>query len=427
MSRKSPGPGDPVERIALVAATFAVLIFGFGGDYERPDPAHFIALAAGAAGLAGVLAQRRWAGGLILFSVWAVGAFGRATTGDNRASDVMLTTNEALTVLASGNNPYTHAYAMTNPPGGLLGYPPGELAFYGFAHLLGANVFRVDVLAGIIVLGLIACLAPLVGDGLAALAIAALADDRDIIFHAADGSNDTAASMLALSAVVTLAWSLATRGRTSRALWWTSAVAFGWVIAFKEYALPIVVFVALFLWRADAQRARAWIAVAAGSVALFVLPFLAWNPVAFVSNVGGALVVHDTVWGRNVWHDVLSYVPGATGAIAPLIPAITLLAFAGAAVALWRRPAPSLGVALLYGCALLATVFVLARWTTSVYYVFLAPLVAAGIALTLGAGDRGGGTHACTVSARPSSAVNAAESAAPKRRLKRCCTSRQRG
>jgi hypothetical protein len=375
---------DPVDRIALIAATLPLLMFGFGGNYEEPDPVRLVTLMAGAIGLAGAISRRHWAGLVVLVAVTALGAYLRVTTGDNQSSDVMFTTNEALNVLASGGNPYTHIYAMTIPPGGPLGYPPGELAFYGLAHLLHANVFRVDLFCGIVGLGLIACLAPLVGDGLTALAISALAVSDDLIFHTTDGSNDTAASFLVLVGIVALAWSATLRGRAAQTLWWTSAIAFGWVIAFKEYALPIAVFVALFLWRADAARARRWIVVATATVVAFVLPFLAWNPAAFVTNVGGALLVHHVVWGRNLWHDIFSFEP-ATFALVPYIPVITLVAFAGAAVALWRRRAPSLGFAFLQGCALVATIFVAARWTTSVYYVFLAPLVAAGIILTLGA------------------------------------------
>jgi hypothetical protein len=384
MNAGTSGPQEPVDRIALIAAALPILILGFGGDYEHPDPIRFALFIAAAAGIAGALLRTRWAGLTILITVLVAGAYLRMLAGDNRASDVMLTTNEALTVLGSGGNPYTHVYAMTNPPGEPFGYPPGELAFYGLAHVLGLNVFGVDMVAGIVGLGLIASLAPLIGEGLAALAMMPLAGAVDLIFHSTDGSNDTAASFLMLLGIVALAWSLDVRGRAGQALWWTSAVAFGWVVAFKEYALPIAVFVALFLWRSDARRARGWIAAAAATTALFVLPFFAWNPVAFVSNVGGALLLHPNIWGRNVWHDLLSLQPGEV-AIAPLIPVIALAAFAGAAVALWRRPARSLGAAFLQGCVLVAVIFVLARWTTAVYYVFLTPLVMTGIALALGA------------------------------------------
>jgi hypothetical protein len=153
MNAGNSGPLDPVDRIALIAAALPLLIIGTGGDYEHPDPIHFAAFIAAAAGIAGALLRKRWAGLTVLIAVLVVGAYLRSLAGDNRASDVMQTTNEALMVLGSGSNPYTHVYAMTNPPGGPFGYPPGELAFYGLAHLLGLNVFRVDMLAGIIGLG----------------------------------------------------------------------------------------------------------------------------------------------------------------------------------------------------------------------------------------------------------------------------------
>jgi hypothetical protein len=380
--------GD-TDRIATIAAALPLLIVGAGGNYEAPDPVHFAVLVAAIAGIAGALFHKRWGGLVVLITALAVGVYVRALSADNAASDVLLTTNEALGVLGGGHNPYTHVYAMTNPPGGLLGYPPGELAFYGLAHLLGANIFRVDMLAGILGLGLLASLAPLIGDGLAALAISPLAAAVDVVFHTTDGSNDTSASFLTLVGIVTLVWSFATSRPSARqALWFASAVAFGWVVAFKEYALPIAVFIALFLWRADARRARGWIAVALLTAAAFVLPFLIWNPVAFISNVGGALLVHHNIWGRNVWHDVLILEPGEAG-IAPLIPVLTLVAFLCGAVALWRRRAPSLGAAFLGGCTLVALVFILARWTSSVYYMYLAPLVMAGVALTLAAEREG--------------------------------------
>ena len=385
MQAGGPARLDPIDRIASIAAGLPLLIVGAGGNYEVPDPVHFVALIAGFTGIAGALVHKRWAGLVILLTVLALGVYLRALAGDNRASDVMLATNEALTTLASGNNPYTHVYAFTNPPGSLFGYPPGELAFYGLARLLHANLFRVDMAAGILGLGVIASLSPLVGDGLAALAVGTLAVAVDVIFHSTDGSNDTAASLLVLIGIASLAWSFAASGvRARQALWWTSAVAFGWVVAFKEYALPIAVFVALFLWRADERRARGWIAVAVATAALFVLPFLVWNPVAFVSNVGGALFTHHNIWGRNIWHDVLILEPGEV-AIAPLIPALALFTFAGAAVWLWRRPAANLGAAFLQGCALVAFIFFVSRWTTSPYYIFLMPLAMAGVALMLGA------------------------------------------
>jgi len=295
----------------------------------------------------------------------------------------MVTTNEAVGVLFGGGNPYTHAYLMTNPPGGPFGYPPGEILFYSFAHLLGGNVFRVDVACSIFSLGLIAALTPLIGDGLAAVALGVIAYDRDIMFHLVDGSNDNAAAFLVLAGLVALAWSLASSGRNAALLWWISAVAFGWSLAFKEYALPIALFVGLFLWRRDAQAARSWIGVALGTAALFILPFFIWNPVAFVANVGGALVLHANVWGRNIWHDLVALTPLAD-TLAPVIPIVLVLATAGLGVLLWRRPAASLGIAFLQGFALVLVSFMLARWTTSVYYMFCIPVLMGGVVLAFG-------------------------------------------
>lgn len=381
MSEQAPGTANSLDRFALVAATLPLIVFGIGGDYEIPDPAHFAALAIALAGLAAVFGRRSWAGPGILLAALALGVYQRMTVGYHPGSDVLPATNEALLVLAGGSDPYAHAFAMTNPPGGPFAYPPGEMAFYGLAHLLGADVFRVDRMCSIVNLGLIAYLAPLVGDGLAALAVSTLAVSGDLVFHATDGSNDTAASFLMLAGIVALSWSFAVRGRTATVLWFVAAVAFGWTVAFKEYATPLALFVALFLWRTDAVRARPWIVTMVATAAAFVLPFFVWNPVAFVRNVGGELITHTNVWGRNVWHDALSLAGPQFAILTPAIPLIAAAVALSVTVVLWRRPAGSLGIAFLQGCMVLATVLLLARWTTSVYYVFLAPMTVVGIVL----------------------------------------------
>jgi hypothetical protein len=385
MSDQAPRAAANVDRFALIAATLPLIMFGIGGDYESPDPVHFGALAAGAAGLVAIFSRRGWAGSAILLAALALGVYLRMTEGYHRGSDVMSATFEALGVLSSGADPYGHYYAMTNPPGGLFGYPPGELVFYWLAHLCGADIFRVDRMCAILDLGVIAYLSPLIGEGLAALAVATLAVSGDLIFHATDGSNDTTASFLVLAGLVALAWSASLRGRAAAAAWFGAAVALGWAIAFKEYATPPAFFVALFLWRSQPQRARAWIATMLGTAGLFVLPFVAWNPAAFVANVGGALLVHTNVWGRNLWHDAGAFAAPLVDALTPAIPVIMLAAVVALAILLWRRPASSLGVAFLQGCAIVAAIFFLARWTTSVYYVFLAPLAVCGVILAVAA------------------------------------------
>ncbi len=374
-----------MDRIAVAAAALTLVMYGIGGEYEQPDPAHLTALLAGAAGLAAILSRRPWAGAFVIVAALALGVALRLTQEAHLGSDVLPATSEALAVLGTGNDPYAHVYAQTVPPGGPFGYPPGEIAFYGLLQLAGADIFRVDRACGLLDLGILAYFAPLAGEGLAALGLALLATSPDIVFHAADGSNDTAASFLLVAGIGLLAWSVGRRGRLASGFWYASAVAFGWAVAFKEYALPIAAFVALFLWRREPARTRGWLGTAAGTCALFVVPFFAWNPQAFIANVGGALLVHPEIWGRNVWRDLGTFAGPALAALpGPVIPAIMLAAAAGLTFVLARRPAGSLGIAILQGCAVTGTLFVLARWTTSVYWVFLAPVAVGGVMLALG-------------------------------------------
>jgi hypothetical protein len=374
---------EAVDRVALVATLLALLMYGINGDYELPDPMHFAGLIVAIAGLAAVVMRQRWAGAFTLLAVLIFGLREHAIQGDRRSSDDMLATNEAVNVLFSGHNPYAHTYLSTNPPGSPMGYPSGEILFYGLAHLGGLNVFRVDLTCGILILGLIGALAPFCGTGLAAFGIALIGWEDFITHRLTDGSNDNAAAFLVLAGFTLLLWARSTTGRASGALWWTSAFAFGWALAFKEYSAPVLLFVALFLWREDAHRARDWIAAALGTAIVMVLPFFLWNPRAFIENVGGELLVHTNFWGRNVWHDVVHLIPG-TDALGPIVPLVVLVASAALTVLLWRRPTRTLGAALLQGVVIVCAVFVLARWTTSTYYIFLLPLAIAAAITSVG-------------------------------------------
>jgi hypothetical protein len=372
------------DRVALIAATLPLIFFGIGGDYARPDPLHFGLLIAGGAGLGGALARTRWAGPLVIAALLGVGTLTRARAVNFPGSDVLPATNEAVRVLLAGHNPYAHVYASTIPPGAVFAYPPGEIAFYALAHLCGVPIARVEHFSSVFVLLAIVALVPLAGEGIAAVALGVVALSGDLAVRTGDGSNDTSASLVVIAAAAALAWSLATRGAAARALWFASAIGFGWAIAFKEYALPIVVFVALFLWRRDARHARGWLATVAVTVAVFVVPFFAWNPAGFITNVGGAYLYHPDAYGRNLWHDGLGTWPALAAVLRPLIPLLTPLAVLAVAVIVWMRPARTFGAAFLHGCAVVATLFVFARWTTSVYWIFLVPLIAAGVAIAVG-------------------------------------------
>jgi hypothetical protein len=379
---------DARERVACVAALLLLLGYGVAGDYERPELVHLGALVAGAVCLGGALARRRWAAYGALVCGLGVGIFERVLTVPFNGNDVMLATNEAVGVLLGGGNPYAHVYQTTNPPGQPFAYPPGELLFYTLAKLTTGDIFGVDRWSGIANLGLLAALAPVAGAGFAALAVTVAALTGQLAFSASNGSNDTAASFLALLAIVLLAGALRGRGRASRLLWWTSAGAFGWAIVFKETTLLVYGTVLAYLIRERSD----WRSYALGSLvpaAAVTLPFLAWNPLGFWRNVVAGLLVHTNIWGRNLWAVLTAIAPGARDAVARFVPSIMVAAWWIGVYLCWRFPARGLGGAVLQGCALLGVLFLFGRWTTWTYYVQVAPLLLAGVVLALSQDDPG--------------------------------------
>ncbi len=226
--------------------------------------------------------------------------------------------------------------------------------------------------------------------------MAALA--QPLAFSAANGSNDTAASFLALVAIVLLAGALAVRNaRAGRGLWWTSALTFGWAIAFKETTALVYVGVLMYLIR-ERRDWRTYAVGSLGAAAALVLPFVIWNPAGFWHNVVAGLLVHTNVWGRNVWGLLTAIAPDARDAVARYIPSVMVMAFWLVTSLCVRWPARHLGGAVLQGSAMLGTLFLFGRWTTSTYYVELVPIVLAGVALTLA--DKGEGCGSSIVSTR---------------------------
>lgn len=384
------------DRIACVAALLPLLVYGIQGNYEQPDLPHLGMLLVGIACFAGALTGRRWAPFGVIAAALAIGWYERMLNTPFNGNDVMLATNEALGVLASGGDPYSHVFSTTNPPGQPFAYPPGELLFYGLGKLATGTIFGLDRWAGIANLFVLAALFPIAGASLTALAVSVAAIAQPLAFSAANGSNDTAASFLALIAIVLLAGALAARdARLGRVLWWTSAVAFGWAIVFKETTALVYVAVLANLIR-ERSDWRTYAIASLGPAAALVLPFVIWDPAGLWRNVVAGLLVHTNIWGRNVWGLLTAVAPEARTAVARFVPSIMLLAFWLVAYLFARSPARSLGGAVLQGCALLGALFLFGRWTTSTYYVQLVPLVLAGMALALA--DEGVGPRSSIVS-----------------------------
>jgi hypothetical protein len=330
----------------------------------------------GAALLRGV----RFAPWLVLAHAVAVGFADRVVRSPVGGSDVILVTKEAIGVVARGENPYTHYYETTIPPGSPFAYLPGELLFHAIPNAIFGGIDRVNQWSGIGVVVLLAALAPLVGPGRAALATALYGTFGLAAYRAMDGSNDTGLGFLLVLATVLLAWS-ERPSRVSRWFFYGSAIIFGWALGYKQFAALIYPFVLLYLRR----RGGAWRghgAIAIGLPVVATLPFLLVSPTALLSATTAGLTWHTNVWGLNLWAGLQPLAPGLVDAVSPALNVLTPLALLGIALAFALRPAASLSISLLQGLALLFAALFLARWTTSPYYTGAGALLAAAIALT---------------------------------------------
>jgi hypothetical protein len=363
-----------------------LIIHGTTGAYERADVPHFIALLGGAVCLQGALSGRVWSGYGVLLCALTAGVWERVDVPAYSSSDVMLATSEALRVLRSGSDPYAHYFITTRPPGQPFPYPPGALAFYGLAEIFTRNVFGVDRWAGIATLGVVAAIVPIVGRSLGALTVTFVALATPLIRDAPDGGNSAGLTFVVTCAIVLLAWSRAQSDRRARLLWWCSAVAFGWALAFKQTSIPVYLALLVYLWRSGHDWRRYALA-SLGPALVVTLPFVVWDPLGFWTNAALGPFVHANIWGRNLWASLTPAGSDVRAALEPLVPFAMVAGIAVAAAWCWYRPARNLGFAVLQGCALWGTLLVLSRWTTETYYDELIPILVLGVALAFGGDD----------------------------------------
>jgi hypothetical protein len=320
----------------------------------------------------------RGAGWIVLTYAAAVGVLDRIVRVPFLESDVMPATDEAIRTLRQGQNPYTHFYLSTIPPGYPFPYPPGEVLFYAIPKAVFGQISDVDRWAGIVIVLLLASLAFSVGTSRAALATALYATFGLAAFLALDGSNDTSLALLLTAAIVLLAWS--ERGLPcDRFAFLASAVAFSWALLFKQFAWVIYPFILLHLIRSgrDWRRHALVTLVPFGVLMLF---FALQDPAGFVGNVVAG-TTHPDVFGINLWAGFAAIAPGLNQAVNPWITILGVLAIAITAVPLLLRPGVHLGTAVMQGLAVLFVVLFFARWTAAPYYAGTAALLAIVVAL----------------------------------------------
>lgn len=292
-------------------------------------------------------------------------------------SDVIRATQEAIEALLRGVDPYTHALASTIPPGSPLVYPPGELFFYLPAHLLTGDLTRVDTITGILTIVAIVVTGFRAGWDRVVLPAMLFATWGVGAFRGVDGSNDVSGAFLVVLACALLVFA-DHETRAGRTLFVLSAVAFGWAVAFKQFAVVLLPLLIRHL-AASGRDWRRYAVVSLATIAAFVVPFLVWAPGPFVEQQLQTLTFHQEVWGANLLALASQYV-NVTGVLPLFFAAEIVLTLVAFAVALGSRLS-TIGAALLAGCGVILVALLLAKWTTQPYYVYVGGIAAMGLAL----------------------------------------------
>lgn len=315
---------------------------------------------------------------LVCYYAFLIGAaerIGRIPLSDG--SDVVRATTEAIQTLLRGANPYAHVMQSTIPVGSPFVYPPGEFFFYLPSYLLVQDIYRVDTITGILSIGLIVLAGLRVGWERVALPAMLYATWGVGAFRAVDGSNDVSAAFLVILGLVALAFA-DPRTRAGRIWFVVSAVALGWAMAFKQFSVVIVPLVVRHL-AVSGRDWRRYATIAAGTAAAFVLPFLLWDPGAFLGQQVATLTFHQDLWGINLLNFFASY-RDVTALYPVFFAGEVLLLLAGFAFALRSRPG-TIGIAAFAGCGVILIALLLARWSTQPYYIYLGAIACAALAL----------------------------------------------
>ena len=331
------------------------------------------------AGLVLLWAHLRGQGNAMFVGYYAVliGAAERIARVPFNGSDVLRATTEAIQTLLRGADPYAHTMQTTIPVGSPFVYPPGEFFFYLPSYLLVGDITRVDTITGTLSIALIVLAGRRVGWDRVALPAMLYATWGVGAFRAGDGSNDVSAAFLVILGLVGLAFADPAT-RRGRVAFIVSAVALGWAVAFKQFAVVIVPLVIRHL-AVSGRDWRRYAVIAGGTAAAFVVPFFLWDPGAFLTQQLATLTFHQELWGINLLNLFASQV-----AVAPFYPfffvaevLLTALAF----VLALRTRISTIGRAAFAGCGVILVALLLARWSTQPYFIYVGAIACAALAL----------------------------------------------
>lgn len=293
-------------------------------------------------------------------------------------SDVLPGTTEWIRTFLSGQDPYSHFYTSTQPPGSPVPYPPIQFYLHLPGYLLWEHTgvrFTQIALATVamIAFGVLAARISWV-TGLVALALYAVLGN--LVTITVDGGMDTGFGVALLFAVLATWWALTTGFEISPTR--LAGVATAVAIGVKQPGGLLAVVLFIFVVRRGGFRAASQFLLAVVVTLIgAALPFLLLSFPTFIQGLTSFIGVHDTAYGWNIWvlADQLSW-PTPDVKLATVLNIAAMLGALGALTAvLFIQVRPRMSTCVLAGAIVLLVAFLTLRWSSYSYYAALAPLI----------------------------------------------------
>jgi len=305
-------------------------------------------------------------------------------------SDVLLVSKEAVQVMLSGGNVYTHIFRSSVPPGQPFKYGPFEPVFYVPFYLFSGDLRVAELFSAVLVMILILLLGKFSGYDKTLIPLALYSSWGSIITSTGAGVNDDSAALLGFLPIFLLILAMK---RRSRKLAWLSSIALGISICFKLFSALFTPFIIILLFNLGRKSPIDWkqyLTLVVATVFGLSLPYLLVSPEAYLRNIFIAnvdrLVEFQYQW--HIWNSFLSkgffaYLPGLfnveVNTMMFMIPKIMLAVSSATFILLlaasWK--VTSLARIISYGIVAWFILLMTGPWFPSSFLGFIAPFVCA--------------------------------------------------
>jgi hypothetical protein len=341
------------------------------------------------------------AGAILSFGIYsrAIYVFDPATW-----SDVLPVTKEAVQVVLSGGNVYTHIFRSSEPPGQPFKYGPFEPLFYVPFHVLFGDLRIAELLSSAVVMILIFSLGRFVGYDKTLIPLAIFSSWGLNITSTGAGVNDDTAGMLTFLSLMLLV--LAQR-RRSKLLGATSSIILGLSICFKLFPALFAPFIILLLFNLKKAAPIDWkhyLAILTATLLGLSLPYLLVSPEPYLRNLFSANVDRIAELGPlsyqwHIWYSILNrdfffYMPAVlnmdVNALIFMVPKIMLTISLATIVLLLilTRGVVSLTRTICYGVISWFVLLITGPWFPGSFFGFIAPFICTLPILDLAWGER---------------------------------------